>query len=91
MHNAFSLIWNMKRTSPKYLLEKHQQKLKKFNRTFQGKIVPARGEKNFGWDPIFEPDGFNQTYAEMDGAIKNTISHRARALQEMVTYFEKQK
>ena len=49
----------------------------------QGKIVPARGPPNFGWDPIFQPDGFDQTYAEMDGAVKNSISHRGRALQAL--------
>ena len=48
---------------------------------FQGKIVPARGPHDFGWDPVFEPDGFAETYAEMDCAIKNTISHRYKALQ----------
>lgn len=45
-----------------------------------GKIVPARGPHDFGWDPIFEPDGFDKTYAEMDKSVKNTISHRYRAL-----------
>jgi hypothetical protein len=30
----------------------------------------------FGWDPVFQPDGFQETYAEMDKGIKNTISHR---------------
>ena len=29
--------------------------------TFQGRIVPARGPTDFGWDPVFEPDGFHQT------------------------------
>jgi len=48
-----------------------------------GKIVPARGENKFGWDPIFEPDGFGQTYAEMDKDLKNTISHRYRALDKL--------
>jgi inosine triphosphate pyrophosphatase len=41
-----------------------------------GRIVPARGPPDFGWDPIFEPDGFGQTYAELDKVTKNTISHR---------------
>ena len=45
----------------------------------QGKIVPARGPTDFGWDPVFQPDGFEQTYAEMDKAVKNTISHRYAA------------
>lgn len=45
-----------------------------------GVIVPPRGPANFGWDPIFQPDGFSQTYAEMDRDVKNSISHRSRAL-----------
>ncbi|KAJ1468302.1 inosine triphosphate pyrophosphatase-like protein, partial [Baffinella frigidus] len=45
----------------------------------EGKIVPARGPLDFGWDPIFQPDGFDQTYAEMDKDAKNAISHRFRA------------
>lgn len=42
----------------------------------EGAIVPARGPPDFGWDPVFQPDGFQETYAEMDKDIKNTISHR---------------
>eukprot|EP00405_Crypthecodinium_cohnii_P016844 CAMPEP_0206456562 /NCGR_PEP_ID=MMETSP0324_2-20121206/22446_1 /ASSEMBLY_ACC=CAM_ASM_000836 /TAXON_ID=2866 /ORGANISM="Crypthecodinium cohnii, Strain Seligo" /LENGTH=210 /DNA_ID=CAMNT_0053927529 /DNA_START=42 /DNA_END=674 /DNA_ORIENTATION=- len=46
-----------------------------------GKIVPARGPTDFGWDPVFEPDeGEGKTYAEMDKAAKNVISHRGRSL-----------
>eukprot|EP00357_Protocruzia_adherens_P023525 CAMPEP_0115024738 /NCGR_PEP_ID=MMETSP0216-20121206/33474_1 /TAXON_ID=223996 /ORGANISM="Protocruzia adherens, Strain Boccale" /LENGTH=197 /DNA_ID=CAMNT_0002398969 /DNA_START=68 /DNA_END=661 /DNA_ORIENTATION=- len=48
-----------------------------------GKIVPARGPTNFGWDPVFQPDGFDETYAEMDSKIKNTISHRYRSVMEL--------
>lgn len=42
----------------------------------QGQIVSARGPNNFGWDPVFQPDGFTQTFAEMDKETKNKISHR---------------
>jgi inosine triphosphate pyrophosphatase len=42
----------------------------------------------FGWDPIFEPDGFHKTYAEMDQAIKNQISHRYKALEGLRNYLE---
>ena len=41
-----------------------------------GKIVTARGPKDFGWDPVFQPDGFDGTYAELDKDTKNGISHR---------------
>jgi len=48
-----------------------------------GKIVPARGPKDFGWDPVFEPEGCSQTYAEMPKDEKNKISHRAKALEKL--------
>lgn len=40
----------------------------------------GRGGRGFGYDPIFQPDGHTQTFAEMDAATKNAISHRGRAL-----------
>ncbi|BDA43925.1 Inosine triphosphate pyrophosphatase [Coccomyxa sp. Obi] len=52
----------------------------------EGRIVPARGPASFGWDPIFQPDGFEHTYAELDKAVKNTISHRYRALDKLRDY-----
>lgn len=48
-----------------------------------GRIVPARGPSDFGWDPVFEPEGFGETYAEMDKDVKNGISHRYRALDQL--------
>ncbi|KAJ1443808.1 inosine triphosphate pyrophosphatase-like protein, partial [Ochromonadaceae sp. CCMP2298] len=44
----------------------------------EGTIVAARGPLDFGWDPIFQPDGFDLTYAELPKETKNTISHRYR-------------
>ncbi|XP_018115258.1 inosine triphosphate pyrophosphatase isoform X1 [Xenopus laevis] len=52
-----------------------------------GQIVLPRGPRDFGWDPCFQPDGFQQTYAELPKEVKNTISHRYRALKEMSDYF----
>nr|DAD36957.1 TPA_asm: hypothetical protein HUJ06_007598 [Nelumbo nucifera] len=52
-----------------------------------GKIVPARGPNDFGWDPIFQPDGYEQTYAEMPKAEKNKISHRSKALALVKAHF----
>lgn len=47
-----------------------------------GKIVPERGDI-FGWDPVFEVDGTGRTYAEMDKQEKNSLSHRAKALEAL--------
>jgi inosine triphosphate pyrophosphatase len=41
-----------------------------------GAIVQARGPLDFGWDPVFQPDGFDLTYAQLPKETKNTISHR---------------
>ncbi|KAI0265063.1 Ham1-like protein [Gloeopeniophorella convolvens] len=57
----------------------------------EGKIVPARGPSLFGWDPVFEAEGTGLTYAEMESAQKNALSHRGRALQKLREYFEARK
>ena len=48
-----------------------------------GTIVEPRGPADFGWDPVFEPEGFTETYAEMSKEQKNSISHRYRALDKL--------
>jgi len=45
-----------------------------------GKIVQPRGEAKFGFDPIFQPEGEEKTFAEMTPDEKNSISHRRKAL-----------
>ena len=51
----------------------------------RGRIATSEhGEKGFGYDPVFIPDGYNNTFAELPAEIKNSISHRARAMQELV-------
>ncbi|XP_069823715.1 inosine triphosphate pyrophosphatase [Dendropsophus ebraccatus] len=52
-----------------------------------GQIVSPRGPRDFGWDPCFQPDGFDKTYAELPKEVKNSISHRYKALKEMSDYF----
>ena len=50
-----------------------------------GRLVrQPRGEHGFGYDPIFQPDGLEQTTAELDPASKDAISHRGRALRALV-------
>ncbi|XP_055336350.1 inosine triphosphate pyrophosphatase-like isoform X2 [Paramacrobiotus metropolitanus] len=51
-----------------------------------GQIVAPRGPRHFGWDPCFQPDGFSETYAEMDKAVKNSVSHRGKALEKLKAY-----
>jgi XTP/dITP diphosphohydrolase len=57
--------------------------------TFRGEIYgrltwPPRGERGFGYDPIFVPDGYDQTFGEIDPEHKHRISHRARAFAQLV-------
>ena len=58
---------------------------------FEGRVdgqilTEQRGTDGFGYDPVFLPDGFDQTFAEMDAATKNSISHRGRAIQKLKTF-----
>ncbi|KAK3542654.1 hypothetical protein QTP86_031477 [Hemibagrus guttatus] len=55
----------------------------------EGKIVEPRGPRDFGWDPCFQPDGYDKTYAELPKDVKNSISHRYRALAAMSEHFSK--
>lgn len=60
-----------------------------FQGRISGQIVPPRGPRQFGWDPIFQPvHPSGQTFAEMPASVKNSISHRTRALQGLRGYFE---
>jgi XTP/dITP diphosphohydrolase len=53
-----------------------------FNGTVEGKIIAdPRGNGGFGYDPLFVPDGYANTFAELPPDVKNRISHRAQALQ----------
>jgi len=53
-----------------------------FEGTVEGRITDtARGDSGFGYDPIFVPDGFEQTFGELPPDVKNTISHRAKAIR----------
>lgn len=48
-----------------------------------------KGSEGFGYDPIFVPDGYTQSFAQLGVDIKNTISHRARAVEKLAAYLMK--
>jgi XTP/dITP diphosphohydrolase len=49
----------------------------------------SRGSSGFGYDPLFVPDGYHQTFAELSDEVKNQISHRARALIQLRSFLRK--
>lgn len=57
-----------------------------FRGAIKGRIVEPRGDNQFGWDPVFQPEGHQLTFAEMDVAVKNGISHRSRCLAALREY-----
>lgn len=50
-------------------------------------IFPARGNNGFGYDPVFVPDGYKQTFGEMDSTAKHSMSHRAQAFEKFLARF----
>ncbi len=59
----------------------------RFEGVVEGVITSARtGSDGFGYDPIFRPTGYDQTFAEMPLSLKNSISHRARATTKLIDF-----
>jgi XTP/dITP diphosphohydrolase len=62
----------------------------RFEGAVEGVITEQQhGEHGFGYDPIFQPEGFDKTFGELSSEIKNTISHRARAISKLVAFLKK--
>lgn len=61
-----------------------------FEGTVNGVILTERrGDKGFGYDPVFRPDGFDLTFAEMSEEDKNNISHRGKAVRHFAEHFSR--
>ena len=65
-------------------------------RTLRGEVhgtltFPPRGEQGFGYDPIFIPSGYAQTFGEMDPSAKHAMSHRAKAFAALSDYLQKER
>ena len=70
------------------LIENGEEHL--FEGLVKGKIIEEKkGEAGFGYDPVFVPDGYDKTFAELGEDIKNQISHRARAVKKLCDYLKK--
>ncbi|NEW82725.1 MAG: non-canonical purine NTP diphosphatase [Mariniphaga sp.] len=64
-------------------------KEKQFEGIVEGMILEEKhGAAGFGYDPIFMPDGFSQSFAEMSAVDKNQVSHRGRAVKKLVDYLK---
>jgi len=58
---------------------------------FEGKCYgtlaeEAKGTNGFGYDPLFVPDGYTQSFGELDPSVKKGMSHRSKAVQQLVAY-----
>lgn len=60
-----------------------------FEGIVKGEIITTKtGTAGFGYDPVFKPEGYEQTFAEMDMETKNKISHRGRAIRQLVEFLK---
>jgi XTP/dITP diphosphohydrolase len=63
-----------------------------FRGTVEGRIVDApRGEHGFGYDPLFIPDGYEETFSQLGDGVKGRLSHRSRALAKAAEFLQSPK
>jgi len=67
---------------------KNPKEIYYFEGSVKGKIVSPRGKSGFGWDPIFQPEGFSKSFAELTPEEKNKISMRRIALNKLKEFLE---
>lgn len=60
-----------------------------FEGSVEGSIISElTGDKGFGYDPLFIPEGYEKTFAQLGNDVKNKLSHRAKALQQVINWLE---
>src|SRR6185295_18480816 len=70
--------------SPVCYADEFEMQTELFDGACEGRIILApRGHGGFGYDPVFLPDGFDETFAELGEETKNRLSHRAKALAKL--------
>ena len=68
------------------------KRVNRFEGIVEGQIIrERRGTTGFGYDPLFQPDGYAETFAELGPEVKNSISHRARAVAKLAEYLGNKK
>ncbi len=71
------------------VLYKNKNEIFSFEGICEGHIgIEPKGESGFGYDPVFIPNGYNKTFAELSSEIKNKISHRAKALEKFINFLK---
>jgi inosine triphosphate pyrophosphatase len=68
---------------------KNKKEIHYFEGIVKGEIVKPRGQTGFGWDPIFKPEGFDKSFAQMTAEEKNKVSMRRLALNKLKVFFDK--
>lgn len=74
------------------VLARNGKEVAHFSGVVEGRIIDApRGGAGFGYDPLFIPEGHEKTFGELGDEVKNTLSHRARALANVTKFLENEK
>ena len=69
------------------VLAEHGEVLAHFNGAVEGRMIrELQGQGGFGYDPLFVPNGYEKTFSELGEDVKNGLSHRARAMEKVVTW-----
>jgi XTP/dITP diphosphohydrolase len=80
---------NLRASSPVCSVDEAEFSTSVFEGTCEGRILfVGQGQGGFGYDPLFAPEGYSQSFAELGAEIKNQLSHRARALEKLKAFLQ---